>query len=103
MAEGARSGLLLVIDRISIDAISAERDVNGLPHGLWVILDPQETQGITLPAAGEIVKIERPDGSTIQVPLDGAAIRHGVMGLQFCQLAPEDIPRLSQASWELGK
>lgn len=87
-----------VIDHITVSAARAEQYLEGLPEGLWVILAPK-TQDALVPSTGQIVSLTKPDGSTAQVALGGAAIYHGVMGLHFRDLTEEDIPRLTRISW----
>jgi hypothetical protein len=91
--------MIQAIDRIQVSADHAKRYPDSLAEGLWVILDPEQTQGVDLPLVGQIVTIERPDGSTLQLPLDGAKAPHGVLGLHFRHLDKEAIPRLSLVSW----
>lgn len=79
--------MIQVIDTIRVSAILAERYPFGLAEGLWLILDPEQTRGLSLPVVGQTVTIEKPDGSILQVPLDGAmANPQGVVGLHFRQL-----------------
>jgi hypothetical protein len=102
MAECDDSGVdsvFQVIDHITVNAALSERYPESLPEGLWVILTPEETQTTAAPTPGRIVHLEKPDGSTTQVTLDCAAIRHGVMALRFCGLNKDDIPRLTRVSW----
>ena len=67
-------------------------------EGVLAILDPSQTQAVA-PPAGQPATIRSPDGSTRQVHIDGAEVHHGVLGLFFRGLEPEDVPRGSRIEW----
>jgi hypothetical protein len=92
--------MIEVIDTIRVSATLAERYPDGLAQGLWLILAPEQTRGLSLPGVGQTVTIEKPDGSIIQISLDGAEAHHGVIALGFRHLDKEAVPRLSRVSWE---
>jgi hypothetical protein len=88
-----------VIDTIFVNHQLSERYPDGLPEGLWVILDPGQTVSVVPPQPGRMAIITRPDGSGIHVQIRAAEVHHGVLALQFEDLIRHDVPRLSVVEW----
>ena len=67
-------------------------------EGVLAILDPSQTHDIA-PPAWQPATIRSPDGTTRQAHIDAAEVHHGVLGLFFRGLEPEDVPRGSRIEW----
>ena len=63
-------------------------------EGLLAILDPLEVSEIPF-AAGTLLRICRPDGSTLECATTAVLRPHGVVGVFFTNLTKANIPRLS--------
>jgi hypothetical protein len=74
---------------------------NKLELGLWVILDPKQTANISLPLAGQLAKIRKPDGNIMECVIEDVQESFGVIGICFKYLDSTSIPRLSEIEWHL--
>jgi hypothetical protein len=95
-----------VIDTIKISKTLMERIPDAAARykeeGLLVILDPSETRGIQ-PPDDATATIERPDGSSLELPIDIAHESHTVLGLFFIGATQEQIPSGSVIEWQTRK
>jgi len=90
-----------VIDRFMYSKRLSDRypDLARFGDGLMVILDPQEV-GDLRDLAGQVARVERPDGSSETLPIHHSEVRHGVVGLFFQGIDESRIPRLSVVTWD---
>ena len=71
-----------------------------LEAGLWLVLNPNETQGVELPEAGTTLEITTQDNNAFSTPCVSAEIRHGVIALRILVAEPVEVKPKSRVYWE---